>query len=50
MTKVKPNNRNKSKSEIFAWEIFKSDIIFDCLTFIIGTFQFHCKNEQKQVK
>ena len=28
MTKVKPHNRNETKSDIFPWEIFKSDIIF----------------------
>ena len=28
MTKVNPNNGNESKSDIFLWEIFKSDIIF----------------------
>ena len=25
MTKVNPNNANKTKSDIFSWEIFKSD-------------------------
>ena len=29
MTKVNPNNRNETKSDIFLWDIFKSDIIFD---------------------
>ena len=29
MTKVKPNNGNETKSDIFSWNIFKSDIIFD---------------------
>ena len=28
MTKVNPNNENESKSDIFLWDIFKSDIIF----------------------
>ena len=28
MTKVNPNNGNETKSEIFPWDIFKSDIIF----------------------
>ena len=28
MTKVKPNNANETKSDIFLWDIFKSDIIF----------------------
>ena len=26
--KGKPNNRNETKSEIFSWDIFKSDIMF----------------------
>ena len=28
MTKVNPNHENKTKSDIFSWDIFKSDIIF----------------------
>ena len=28
MTKVNPNNGNKTKSDIFPRDIFKSDIIF----------------------
>ena len=28
MTKVNPNNRNETKSDIFLRDIFKSDIIF----------------------
>ena len=28
MTKVNPNNRNKTRSDIFRRDIFKSDIIF----------------------
>ena len=28
MTTVKPNNGNETKSDIFSWDIFKSDIIF----------------------
>ena len=28
MTKVNPNNGNETKSDIFHWDIFKSDIIF----------------------
>ena len=28
MTKVNPNYGNKTKSDIFPWDIFKSDIIF----------------------
>ena len=27
MTKVKPNNGNETKSDIFPWDIFKSDTI-----------------------
>ena len=27
MTKVNPNNGNETKSEIFSWDIFKSDTI-----------------------
>ena len=30
MTKVNPNNENETKSDIFPWDIFKSDIIFHC--------------------
>ena len=28
MTKVNPNHRNETKSDIFPWDIFKSDVIF----------------------
>ena len=28
MTKVKPNNINETKSDIFPWDVFKSDFIF----------------------
>ena len=28
MTTVNPNNENETKSDIFSWDIFKSDIIF----------------------
>ena len=28
MTKVNPNNGTETKSDIFAWGIFKSEIIF----------------------
>ena len=28
MTKVNPNNRNETKSDILPWVILKSDIIF----------------------
>ena len=27
MTKVNPNNENETKSGIFAWNIFESDVI-----------------------
>ena len=27
MTKVNPNNENETKSDIFLWNIFKSDVI-----------------------
>ena len=30
LTTLNPNNRNETKSDIFSWEIFKSDIIFRC--------------------
>ena len=29
MTTVNPNIVNETKSDIFPWDIFKSDIIFD---------------------
>ena len=28
MTKVNPNNGNETKSDIFPWDIFKSDTAF----------------------
>ena len=28
MTEVNPNNGNETKSDIFPWDIFKSDITF----------------------
>ena len=28
MTKVNPNNANETKTAIFPWDIFKSDVIF----------------------
>ena len=28
MNKMNPNNRNETKSDIFAWDIFNSDVIF----------------------
>ena len=27
MTKVNPNNGNETKSDIFPWDLFKSDVI-----------------------
>ena len=31
MTKVNPNNGIETKSDIFLWDIFKSDVIFHWL-------------------
>ena len=52
MSKVNPNKRNETNSEIFPWDIYKSDIIFIgrkiltfSMIFVIGTFQFNCKSE-----
>ena len=28
MAKVNPNNKNETKSDIFPWDIFKSDVIY----------------------
>ena len=57
MTRVNPNSGNETKSDIFPRKIFKSDIIFIGhkilnmpVTFVIGTFQSHCKREHNQVK
>ena len=58
MTKVNPNNENETKSDIFPWGIFKSEFFFSLvvkyynfsMTFIIDTFQCHCKSKQHQVK
>ena len=38
MTKVNPSNGNETKSDIFRWDIFKSDTIsfFISMTFKIG--------------
>ena len=33
MTKVNPSNRNEAKSDIFPWDIFKSDS--DIISFFI---------------
>ena len=55
MTEVNPKNGKETKSDIFPWDIFKSDIICHILknismTFIISTFQSHCKIEHNQAK
>ena len=62
MTKVNPNNRNETKSDIFPRDVLKSDIIFigrkilkyfnDFYNFYfsIGTFQSHCKSEHNHIK
>ena len=57
MTKMNPNNGNETKSDIFSWEIFKSDIILidrkvrkDFNDFYSNIFQFHWKLEHKQLK
>ena len=55
MTKVKPNNRNETKSDIFPWDIFKSDIIAFfiqkyssiLMTFKIKISQFYDYRESK---
>ena len=47
------NNGRETKSDIFPWDIFKSNIILHWsqnTSFIIDTFHFHCKIEHKQVK
>ena len=28
MTKANPNNGNETKSELFSWNIFKSDVVY----------------------
>ena len=56
MTKMNPNNGNKTKSDIFPWDIFKSGkslavkYLNISKTFIIDTFQSLCKREHNQVK
>ena len=30
MTKVNPNNGNGTRSDIYPWDVFKSDIILYC--------------------
>ena len=49
MTKVKPNNGNETKSDVFLWDILKSDTISFfikkyysiSMTFKIRIFQFY---------
>ena len=57
MTKVNPNNGRETKSDIFSWDILKSDtnfighkILKYFNDFLMGVFKFHCKIEHKQVK
>ena len=57
MVKMNLSNGNETKSDIFRQDVLKSDIIFHRLQnlkmfqwLIICIFQFHCKNEHKQVK
>ena len=44
MTKVNPNNRNETKSDIFPWDIFKFDSISFLLKYI-KVFQWLSKSE-----
>ena len=58
MTKVNLNNGNETKSDIFPWDIFKSDIISfyikkyssTSMTFKIDISQFYDYSEPKQWK
>ena len=56
LTKAKPNNGNETKSDIFSWDIFKSNIfhwpqnIKYFNDFYHDIFQFYCKCEHKQIK
>ena len=51
MTKVNPNNGHETKSDIFPWDIFKSDTIYFVIekhqsvsmTFKVEIFQFYRK-------
>ena len=48
ITKVNSNNENETKSDIFSWDIFKSDIIFHWSQkyfndFLIASFNFIAK-------
>ena len=45
MTNVNPNNGNKTKSNIFSWEIFRSDPIFFFLSKNIKVFQSLSKSK-----
>ena len=38
MSNVHPNNGNETRSDIFSWDIFKSDIIFHWLQNIFDDF------------
>ena len=54
MTNVNSNNGNETKSDIFLWHIFKSDVISFSIknilmAFLIDIIQFHCTTEHKQV-
>ena len=55
ITKVNPNNRNETKSDIYP-ETYSSLTSFFTgrkilsMLFITSIFLFHCKSEQKQVK
>ena len=44
MTTMNPNNGNESKSDIFQWDIFKSDIFFighKILKYFSGFYSWH---------
>ena len=50
MAKVNPSNEYETKSGIFPWDKFKSDIIFHwsqsiSIIFVIGISQFYLKSE-----
>ena len=55
---MNPSNGNETKSDIFPWDIFKSDaisfFIIECLsilmTFKIKIFQFYDQSESKKYK
>ena len=56
MTIVKPDNGNETKSDIFPWDIFKSDTFFSktyqsiSMTFKIELSQFYDESQPKQRK